>query len=151
MSEPGQIYSDDVDEIHVVGEPQLRGGNECILLVEDEDGVRRVVSRILTRNGYEVTSFSGGVEALEFYRSHLGTIDLLLTDVVMPKISGKALADQARSLNANLKTLFISGYTDELIAQRGALAAGENLLQKPFRAEQLLLQVRLSLDSGEPA
>ena len=132
-------------------EPQIVDGDERILLVEDEDGVRKVVSRILTRHGYQVTSFSDGVEALEFYRSHLNGIDLLLTDVVMPKTSGKTLSDEATTLNASLKTLYMSGYTDELIAQRGVLAEGENLLQKPFKAEQLLLRVRLSLDSGEAA
>jgi PAS domain S-box-containing protein len=122
-------------------------GNETILLVEDEDAVRELVSRILKKQGYNVVQFSSGFEALEFCRANVGDIDLLLTDVVMPKMSGKELAEQATLLRGGLTTLFMSGYTDELIAQRGVASSGENLITKPFNPEELLQAVRSLLDT----
>jgi PAS domain S-box-containing protein len=138
--------ANEVDDLPL---PDFVGGAETILLVEDEDAVRVLVSRILTKHGYEVLSFSSGVDAMELYRDNSKEIDLLLTDVVMPNMSGKALSEQATSLNGEVKTLFMSGYTDELIAQRGVLEAGENLIKKPFRADQLLTMVRSLLDAGD--
>jgi CheY-like chemotaxis protein len=120
---------------------------ETVLLVEDEDAVRELVSRILGKQGYTVVSFPSGVEALDYMRTNLGTIDLLLTDVVMPKMSGKELAEKATLLEPNLTTLYMSGYTDELIAQRGVLASGENLIGKPFNRDKLLTTVRSLLDT----
>jgi two-component system NtrC family sensor kinase len=122
-------------------------GTETILLVEDEDAVRELVARILRKQGYHVVPYSSGSEALEYCRTDLSTVDLLLTDVVMPKMSGKELAEQATSMRAGLTTLFMSGYTDELIAQRGVVSSGENLITKPFNPEQLLLTVRSLLDT----
>jgi PAS domain S-box-containing protein len=129
--------------------PLSVGGTETILLVEDEEAVRVLVSRILTKHGYEVLSFSSGLDAMELYQDNIEGVDLLLTDVVMPNMSGKALSEHATLLNADVKTLFMSGYTDELIAQRGILEAGENLIKKPFRADQLLSKVRSLLDAGD--
>ena len=125
-------------------------GNETILLVEDEDAVRELVSRILKKQGYKVVPYSSGAEALEYCRTNVSGVDLLLTDVVMPKMSGKELAEQATSMSAGLTTLFMSGYTDELIAQRGVASTGENLITKPFNPEELLLTVRSLLDSQPP-
>lgn len=122
------------------------GGSETILLVEDEDAVRELAVRILRRQGYEVVPYSTGSEALEYCRVHAGTIDLLITDVVMPKMSGRELSDQATSIRTGLKTLFMSGYTDALIAQRGVLASNEHLINKPFKPESLLATVRTILD-----
>lgn len=122
------------------------GGSEHILLVEDEDALREVASRILKKHGYEVAQYSNGAEAIDYCRSNFETIDLLLTDVVMPEMSGKEVSKQASAICGGLKTLFMSGYTDELIAQRGGLTASENLISKPFDAKQLLLSVRSLLD-----
>jgi PAS domain S-box-containing protein len=122
------------------------GGSETILLVEDEDAVRELVSRILLRQGYDVVPYSSGADALAYCRENLTKVDLLLTDVVMPKMSGKELSEQATSMCVGLKTLFMSGYTDALIAQRGVLATGENLIAKPFKPEKLLSRVRSLLD-----
>lgn len=122
------------------------GGSETILLVEDEDAVRELVSRILVKQGYDVVPYSTGADALDYCRDNLTNIDLLLTDVVMPKMSGKELSEQATTICVGLKTLFMSGYTDALIAQRGVLASGENLITKPFKPEGLLSRVRSLLD-----
>ena len=130
---------------------EVMRGSETILLVEDEDAVRELVSRILRKQGYNVVPYSNGAEALEYCRTDVGTIDLLLTDVVMPKMSGKELAEQATSVRGDLTTLFMSGYTDELIAQRGVASSGEYLITKPFNPEKLLLTVRSLLDSRVPS
>jgi two-component system NtrC family sensor kinase len=122
------------------------GGSETILLVEDEDAVRELVSRILVKQGYDVVPYSTGADALAYCRDNLTNVDLLLTDVVMPKMSGKELSEQATTMCVGLKTLFMSGYTDALIAQRGVLATGENLIAKPFKPEKLLSSVRSLLD-----
>jgi DNA-binding response OmpR family regulator len=104
------------------------------------------VSRILVKKGYEVVPCSTGADALAYCRDSLTDVDLLLTDVVMPKMSGKELSEQATSMRVGLKTLFMSGYTDALIAQRGVLATGENLITKPFKPDGLLSRVRSLLD-----
>ena len=122
-------------------------GTETILLVEDEDAVRELVSRILKKQGYNVVPYASGLDALDYCRSNLEQIDLLLTDVVMPKISGKELSEQASSICEGLKTLFMSGYTDALIAQRGVPASGDNLITKPFKPEKLLVALRGLLDT----
>ena len=123
-------------------------GDECILVVEDEEAVRHLVSRILTQRGYQVVAFGDGSEALAYYEESSQDVDLLLTDVVMPKMSGRALADRALGIDPGLKTLFMSGYTDELIAKRGVLAGGEHLIKKPFNAQQLLERVQAVLAAG---
>jgi PAS domain S-box-containing protein len=123
-------------------------GEETILLVEDEDAVRDIVSRILTAQGYQVIPCSSGSDALEYFRENPSAVDLLLTDVVMPKMSGKELSDKATAIDRGLKTLFMSGYTDALIAQRGVLASDEELLAKPFNPDELLISVRSMLDKS---
>ena len=125
-------------------------GAETILVVEDEPGVREVVSRILTKSGYSVVALPNGAEALTFCEGNVGDVDLLLTDVVMPEMSGKALADSVLALRSDMRTIFMSGYTDEIIAQRGVLGKGEHLIMKPFRAEELVNKVRTVLGAGKP-
>ena len=120
-----------------------------ILVVEDEAAVRGLIVRILLRAGFEVLDVGSGTEALELCSSTPGTIDLLLTDVVMPDISGPALRDLLRPLRPETKVLFMSGYTDDLIAKRGVLGAGEALIKKPFNSSQLLKSVREALVSDE--
>ena len=135
-------HHEEVDPVDETQEPGDLAGTEHVLLVEDDDAVRAVAIRILTKHGYEVTAFSNGPDALEFFRDNIGRVDLLVTDVVMPQMSGKTLADEATSLGAHLQTLFMSGYTDALIAQQGVLDAGEHLITKPFTEESLLVRVR---------
>lgn len=139
--------ADAVGEIDEKPSALTLGGGEAIVLVEDEDAVRNLTERILAARGYEVASFADPAEALAFCRENPTRVDLLLTDVVMPKMSGKSLSDEASRVVTELRTLFMSGYTDEAIATRGVLEEGENLLFKPFKAVELLAKVRSLLDA----
>ena len=129
--------------------PAKASGSETILVVEDERGVREVVSRILIKNGYLVVALPNGAEALAFCEKNVNDVDLLLTDVVMPEMSGKALVDAVLNLRADMKTIFMSGYTDEIIAQRGVLGEGEHLIMKPFKANELVRKVRSVLGADQ--
>ena len=120
-----------------------------ILVVEDEDPVRELIARILRREGFEVIDVPSGAEGLDICAARTGEIDLLLTDVVMPEMSGPQLRDLAYPIRPEMKVLFMSGYTDELIAKRGVLAVGDSLLNKPFHSEQLLARVREALTSDQ--
>ncbi|MBI5537764.1 MAG: PAS domain S-box protein [Deltaproteobacteria bacterium] len=122
-------------------------GRETLLVVEDEPTVRRVASRILTRQGYQVLVGSSGEEALELCDAHPGVIDLLLTDVIMPKMNGWQLYERLRASRPTLKVLFMSGYTGEEISPRGVLPPGTAYIQKPFRMEVLVGMVREALDT----
>ena len=125
-------------------------GSETILLVEDEDVVRGLTRKILMQAGYTVLDAKSGVEAIRLCRAHAGPIDLLLTDVVMPEISGKEVADRLLELRPGLRTLFMSGYTDEAIGQHGVLDANVKFIQKPFTWVGLTRKVRdvLNHDAG---
>jgi CheY-like chemotaxis protein len=121
------------------------GGHETILLVEDEDMVRELTARMLERKGYRVLSASGGKEALDLRKRHRGSIDLLLTDVIMPVMNGRDLFDHIREIEPDLRVLFMSGYTDDVIARHGVLERGMAFLQKPFDYDVLLVKVREAL------
>lgn len=121
---------------------------ETVLLVEDEGTVRSLVARILVDQGFRVIAFPGGAEALEYCRTKIEDIDILLTDVVMPGMSGKALSDSLTLLRSDLKTLYMSGYTDEIIGRRGVLTGDEQLIQKPFKAKEVGFRIRTLLDGG---
>ena len=125
------------------------GGAETILLVEDEQSVRALIRKLLVRNGYTVLDAGGGQEALETALRHTGPIDLLLTDVVMPEMGGSELAGRIRSLRSEIKVLFISGYTDDVIVRQGLVAEALSFLQKPFTPNALALKVRQVLDAPE--
>lgn len=122
-----------------------------ILVVEDEDPVRELIVRILRRGGFEVIGVASGAEAVEICSARQSKIDLLLTDVVMPRMSGPALRDVVLPLRPEMRVLFMSGYTDELIAKRGVLDVGEDLINKPFNSNQLLARVRAALNFEEGA
>ncbi len=119
-----------------------RGGHETILLVEDEEAVRYVLRRTLQHEGYTILEACSGVEALSVAGQHRGQIDLLLTDVIMPQMSGRELAEQLKILQPQLKVLFMSGYTNDAILRHGVLTAEIEFLTKPFSPNLLALKVR---------
>ncbi|HEU4488554.1 MAG TPA: response regulator [Actinomycetota bacterium] len=122
-----------------------RGRGERIVLVEDEDALERLVKRILTTNGYEVET-AKPEEALKAFTDIDSVPELLLTDVIMPGLSGRELAERVHKIAPQAKVVFMSGYTDEIIARHGVLEAGYVLLHKPFVASELLETVRGVLD-----
>jgi hypothetical protein len=128
----------------------IAAAGQTILLVEDEESVRRLAERILVENGYEVITALDGQGALDLAARHDGEIDLLLTDVVMPRLSGPQLARDLRELRPRLRALFMSGYTGEVISRHGIVEEGVALIEKPFDAKGLLYAVSNVLhDPGE--
>jgi CheY-like chemotaxis protein len=121
-------------------------GQETILLVEDEEMVRELAARILKEKGYQVLEASRGETALEISKNYQHPIDLMITDIVMPGISGKKLAAVIKQDRPDMKILYISGYTDEIISRQGYIEQEVNFMQKPFPPEKFLLQVREILD-----
>jgi len=119
-----------------------------ILVVEDEEVVLKLVRSILERAGYKVLTARNGVDALRMVEEHREPLHLLLTDVVMPGMSGRALADAAQSLRQDLRVLFTSGYTDDAIVHHGVLQAGAHLLEKPYSRKTILAAVRNVLDGN---
>lgn len=122
------------------------GGSETILLVEDDAGVRRLAREMLARLGYRVLEAAGPLEALGMWESER-SIDLLLTDVVMPQMSGHELADRLTESRPGLKILYVTGYSDDVILKRGVEAGKAALLEKPFTPESLGRGVRAVLDA----
>lgn len=122
------------------------GGHESILLCEDDLDVREMISQILIDNGYHVIIAQDVHAALSHAYAKDQKIDLLITDVIMPEMNGQVLSDQIRAMRPNLPTLFISGYTANLIARHGILEEGVTLLEKPFSWEILLVKIRELLD-----
>jgi two-component system cell cycle sensor histidine kinase/response regulator CckA len=128
--------------------PIKLSGAETILLVEDENAVRSFVARALRQQGYEVLDASNGGEALMIAEQHPGIIHLLLTDVIMPRVSGKQLAERLRTLRSDLRVLYMSGYAEEIIAPHGVLEPGAAFIEKPLTAEALGRKIREVLDAA---
>ncbi len=126
-------------------EVEAQGGSEHILLVEDEPSVRSVTARILTSAGYRVTAAANGAEALTHFAGATPPVDLLLTDLVMPGIGGRALADRLLSEHPGLRVLYTSGYTDDEVMLRGIAEEGLHFLPKPASRAELLRKVREAL------
>jgi PAS domain S-box-containing protein len=127
--------------------PALPTGTETILLVEDDPALREMAAALLKRLGYTVLAAANGIEALSLKQRHdTGHIDLLFTDVVMPHMSGKELADRVRSLYPHTRILFTSAYTENAIVHQGVLEKGVALLQKPFTPSALAHKLREVLD-----
>jgi PAS domain S-box-containing protein len=127
--------------------PAAGKGSETILLVEDEEAVRELANRILSAKGYSVVAAKSTKEAEQFAEKHGGKIHLLLTDIIMPGTSGRELAKRITSRHPRTRVLYMSGYTDNVLAQGGVLEAGLSFLQKPFTPGALVQKVRDVLDS----
>ncbi len=162
-SEPGigttfKLYFPKVDseaepELPPAEMPDRLHGTETILLAEDDAQLRRLISVILTKLGYEVIESDNAESAERLAQRRAGTIDLLLTDVVMPGVNGRELARRLIEARPALRTLFMSGYSDAAIVNHGILEPGLNYLQKPFTASTLGLRVRQVLETarGRPS
>jgi CheY-like chemotaxis protein len=129
--------------------PAPRRGTETVLLVEDEAPVRAVLQRALAASGYNVLSAGSGREALELLERGGPCLDLLVTDVVMPGMNGRELAEAVSALQPRALILFMSGYTDDVIAKHGFIERGRTLLPKPFSPGALTAKVREVLDAQE--
>ncbi len=128
-----------------------RGGQETILLVEDDLAIRAVSQRILSSYGYVVLLAADGADAIRIAERHPGTIDLLVTDVVMPGMNGRQLAERLRALGFARRVLYVSGYTDDAILRHGVLAPGTSFLHKPYNPDTLARHVREALDAPASA
>jgi PAS domain S-box-containing protein len=129
------------------GAAQLEG-TETILVVEDQEDVRRLVLAVLREYHYQTLEASSGAEALQMVEDHQGPIHMMLTDVIMPGMTGKETADRLRGVRPEMKVLYMSGHADEVIARRGKLDEGIDYIAKPFTPEALARKVRLVLGSG---
>lgn len=128
------------DDVHI------SEGTETILLVEDDETVRKCVNEVLGRDGYRLLEAPNGVAALSICAQYEEPIHLLLTDVVMPEMSGRELAGRLASQRPDTKVLYMSGYTDDVIVHHGVLDEGMAFIQKPFAADVLARKVREVLD-----
>jgi len=124
----------------------LPPGSETVLLVEDEDAVRDIVRRLLSSDGYKVLEARHGREGLRVCEQYVDTIHLLITDVVMPEMGGRELAEQIALLRPAMKFLYMSGYTDDALVRQGVRSEGAAFLQKPFSLDMLARKVREVLD-----
>ena len=154
-SEPGhgttfKVYlprvDETIDQAATAATPTLARGSETILLVEDDDEVRALARETLDGHGYTVIPASAPAEALQLAGSHSGPIHLLVTDVVLPQLSGRGLAERLAPEHRDLRVLYMSGYTDDAIVRHGMLEEGTAFLQKPFTPYTLLSKVREVLD-----
>jgi two-component system, cell cycle sensor histidine kinase and response regulator CckA len=137
-------HADEPAEVHGAA-PASRtaiGGSETVLLVEDEESVRQLVRDTLASRGYRVLEAENGQCGLTVASAHEGTIDLIITDVVMPGMSGRELADQLVAIRPEVKVLYLSGYTEDTIVSEGTIESGKAFLQKPFTLQALSRKVR---------
>jgi PAS domain S-box-containing protein len=159
-SEPGlgttfKIYLPAVAAAAPARRPQAAArpprGSETILLVEDDEAVRKVAHMALTLYGYQVITASDGAEALQLMQNEAGPLDLVLADIVMPNLSGPALAEHLRQRHPQLKVILTSGYTDDVVVRHGLLNSEMSFIQKPYSALGLARKVREVLDGAQPA
>jgi len=127
-------------------------GSETVLLAEDSDVVRRLLRELIQTNGYTLLEARHGAEALQIGKDYAGIIDLLVTDMVMPQMGGRELAEQLLPLRPKMKVLYMSGYTEDAIVRHGVLDSGTAFLEKPFTPDSLARKIRELLDQkkGDP-
>lgn len=123
----------------------ITGGNETILVVDDDSSIRRLIQDILKPLGYRILLASDGDEALDMIKKN-GSVDVLLTDVIMPNMNGRQLADIFFRDYPGVKVIFMSGHTDETITQQGVLSEGDVLIEKPLSPSKLTSRLREILD-----
>ena len=156
-SEPGQgtsfkIYlprfhaSEEVQE-EILPEKPVPTGNETILLVEDEPAILRMTRMMLERKGYSVLPAGIPADAISIANAYVGKIHLLMTDVVMPEMNGRDLAEKITAIFSEIKLLFVSGYAANVITHQGVLDDGAAFMQKPFAANELAKKIRDVLDA----
>jgi CheY-like chemotaxis protein len=155
-SEPGKgstfklyfprILDASADPLYAGGARSRSRGSETILVVEDEQGVRDLIARMLGHQGYTILRAESAQEALDISAAHAGRIAMLLTDVVMPHMSGRQLAERLVRERPDMKVLYLSGYTENTVVHHGVLEAGVEFLAKPFSQETLAQRVREVLD-----
>ena len=135
-----------LDETEVAA--ALPRGDETVLLVEDEVAILKMGKRMLETLGYRVLASSSPVKALEMVQKHSEDLHILITDVVMPEMNGRDLSRELKKFHPGIATLFMSGYTANVIAHQGVLDAGVHFIQKPFSKKDLAMKVRLVLDEN---
>jgi CheY-like chemotaxis protein len=136
------------ERVVVAVDPAPEPNGATVLLAEDEDALRVIVERVLTKHGYTVLSARGGAAALAAAERHGGPIDMLVTDVVMPQMSGQELAARLCERRGDMPVLFLSGYSMDAVSNHGVLRPGALLLKKPFTPQDLVLAVSESLRVG---
>ncbi len=130
--------------------PRLRAGAGRVFLVEDEEGVRELTRSVLEDAGYTVVTASNGREALEVFAAHGGAFDLLMTDVVMPYLDGRRLAERLLAQRPEIRVIYMSGYASHTMVHDALLDPGTAFVRKPFTVTSLTARVREMLDPGEP-
>ena len=145
------ITHEPISDGHHITVPMREAGDETVLLVEDEEAVRAFVRTTLRRQGYRVLEARNGGEALLVAEQHDGPIHLLITDVVMPRMNGKALAERLLRIRPELAVVYMSGYTENTVVHKGVVDAGTNFLAKPASPAALLTMVRKVLDARRHA
>ena len=155
-SEPGQGATFKIYLPRNMGDPEPKDkeqtpvagldGSETVLVVEDDNALRKLARTVLKQKGYKILEAENGEDALRISEAHDGSIDLLITDVVMPKMGGRKTAELLQPLYPQMKVIYMSGYTNNAIAHHGVLEPGLNFIEKPFSPKALARKVRKTLD-----
>jgi CheY-like chemotaxis protein len=130
------------EEKEALSTESVTGGRETVLVVEDELAILKMIRVMLEQLGYTVLAAGTPTEALQLAESHVGSIDLLLTDVIMPEMNGRDLANKLLDLDRHIRPLYMSGYTANVIAHHGVLDKGVQFIAKPFSKNDLSLKIR---------
>jgi FixJ family two-component response regulator len=130
-----------------LADPAAELGSETVMLVEDDESVRTLVQAMLETKGYEVLAAAGADEAERLCAARSGGVDLLLTDVVMPEVNGRVLAERLAALSPSMRILFMSGYSDEAVYRHGEISPNASFIEKPFTDRTLARKVREVLDN----
>jgi CheY-like chemotaxis protein len=148
-----KIYFPAADPGHAIhfgsaADPDAERGTETVVVVEDDESVRELVRLMLSNRGYDVLAAVDGEEAARLCAEHPGGVQLLLTDVVMPEVNGRVLAERLGALFPGLRILFMSGYSDEAVVRHGIIRPGTAFIEKPFSEGSLARKVREVLDAA---